>query len=350
MMNLLNKRIPTTKFPQIIIHIYYFMISITFTYLYYHKFISKADFYSKINPGGLFAVANFESMDPFQFRILIPLIFKWISMLNLMPPKILFFIINAVLAYLILLSFYFLLGKHFKSKAMNCWLAPIIIYPMIWNLIILNGQFYYMDFGLLLSIIVGYYFIVTNRPNWLLLTFFIGLLNHTGVIFLPISYLLFNYKNIFKFKTIVYAAAMYIIFIGVFWILNMMLPQDRGGFIIVNNSMRNLSLFSILPAHIIIRDFLFNFGGLHFIVLIFIISGQWKKFKGPFLYINLMIIPFLASMLFTFSIEEMRNYSVIIPNVLIISLMFLSTFEKSFLRPLESVLPLGNSNENNDKN
>lgn len=349
MMNLLNKKIPNDKFPSIIIHIYYLMISLTFTYLYYHKFVQGADFYSTDSPGGLFAVANFESVKPIQFRILIPLIFKWLSMLNIVPPKPLFFMINMVLAYLILLSFYFLLGKHFKSRALNCWLAPIIIFPMIWNLIIMNGQFFYMDFGLLLSMIVGYYFIVSEKPNWLLLTFFIGLLNHSAVIYLILTYLLYNYRQIFRLKTMFYAASMAVIFVGVIYVLNMMLPQDREGHIVINNSARNLNLFWVHPKHLLIRDFLLNFGGLHFIVLIFFVTGQWKKFKGPLLYIQIMIVPFLVTMMYTFSIEEMRNYSAIIPNVIILSLFFLSTFENSFLRPVDKALTPGFEFDDNRK-
>jgi hypothetical protein len=223
---------------------------------------------------------------------------------------------------------------------MNCWLAPIIIYPMIWNLVIMNGQFFYMDFGLLLSMILGYYFIVSDKPNWLLLTFFIGLLNHSGVIYFIISYLLYNYKQIFRLKTIFYTAAMGVIFIGTIYIINMLLP-GREGHIIINNSARNMSLFWVHPKHLLIRDFLFNFGGLHFIVLILFITGLWKKFKGPLLYIHLMIIPFLITMMYTFSIEEMRNYSAIIPNIVILCLFFLSTFENSFLRPVDRALTPG---------
>jgi hypothetical protein len=36
-----------------------------------------------------------------------------------------------------------------------------------------------------------------------------------------------------------------------------------------------------------------------------------------------------------FSLEEMRNYITIIPFIIILALLFLSTFENSFLRPVE---------------
>ncbi len=334
-MKILNIKIPNERSPSLIIHIYYLMIAITFTYLYYHKFIVGADFYAPLSPGGILAVANFDSIKPIQLRILIPMIFKVLSMLDLVPPKLLFFFINTGLAYLILVSFYFLLCRHFKSKAVNCWLSPIIIYPMIWNLVIMNGQFFYMDFALLLSIIVGYYCIVAKKTNLLLLALFIGVLNHSGVIFLIISYLLFNYRELFKIKTILYSASLIAIYFGVNGFLNSVLLKDLPGQNIILNYERNFNLLFEYPTHLLLRDLFFNFGGLHFIVLLFLFKGLWKKFKGPLLYINFVIIPFLIAMFITFSIEEMRNYAVIIPNIVILSLMFFSNFENSFLRPVD---------------
>ncbi len=341
-MKLLNIRIPNQRFPTLIIQMYFLMIAITFTYLYYHKFIQEADFYSKLSPGGLYAVANFESVKPIQYRILLPFIFKGLAMLHIIPDKPLFFLINVTQAYLILLSFYFLLNRHFQSKAMNCWLAPVIIYPMLWNLIIMNGQFFYMDFGLLLFMILGYYFIVTRHENWLLLTFFFGYLNHTAVTYLVISYLLFNYDRLFRLKTVFYAGAMTAIFFAIPTVINLFLPPSATGHFLINNFPRNMGLFVNHPAHLLVRDFFFNFGGLHFFVLLFLVTGVWKKFKGPYLYIHIMIIPFFISLLMTFSLEEMRNYVAIIPNIIILCLFFLSTFPNSFLRPQEYLLKEGN--------
>ncbi len=343
-MKLLNIRIPNQRFPTLIIQIYYLMIAITFTYLYYHKFIQGADFYSPLSPGGLHAVASFESVRPIQYRILIPFIFKGIAVLKIIPDKPLFFLINAAQANMILLSFYFLLNRHFQSKAMNCWLAPVIIYPMLWNLIIMNGQFFYMDFGLLLFMILGYYFIVTRRENWLLVTFFFGYLNHTAVTYLVISYLLFNYDRLFRIKTVFYAVAMTVMFFAIPAAINLFLPPSSTGHFLINNFSRNIGLFTEHPAHLLLRDFFFNFGGLHFFVLIFLITGAWKKFKGPYLYIQIMIIPFFISLLVTFSLEEMRNYVAIIPNIIILCLFFLSTFPNSFLRPHEHILTQGEKN------
>jgi hypothetical protein len=50
-----------------------------------------------------------------------------------------------------------------------------------------------------------------------------------------------------------------------------------------------------------------------------------------------------------FSIEEMRNYITIIPFVLILALLFLSTFEKSFLRPVDALLGDDSSKDDVEK-
>jgi hypothetical protein len=353
MMNLLNKKFPHSNSPSILIHIYYFMASLTLSYVYYHKFIAKADFFSPLSTGGIYAVLDGESVKPIQYRILIPLIFKGakeiVEIIAPIPDHALFFLITIILCYLILLSFYLLLCKYFKSKAMNCWLAAVIIYPMIWNYIIMNGQFFYMDFSILLIIILGFYCIVSESYNKLLIVFFLGVINHPSAGYLILAFLLFNYNKLFKTRTIIYAAAMSILYIGIYRLLDMYYPDNIGYFVIYNLP-RNISVVLFeLNIHIILRDLLFNFGGLHIFIIAFFISGTWKRYRGPLLYINLVIIPYVITVAVNFSIEEMRNYITIIPFVLILALLFLSTFEKSFLRPVDALLGEGNTKEDADK-
>ncbi len=336
MIKYLNKKYPNDDYPSILIHLYYLMVSFTLCYLYYHKFISRADFFSPDSSGAIYAVLNGEAIKPIQFRILIPLIFEAVQsvifFVKVIPDKALFFLITIMLCYMILFSFYLLLGQYFKGKAMNCWLASIIIYPMIWNIIIMNGQFFYMDFSILLIIILGFYCIVSEKYNWLMAVFFLGVLNHPSVGYLVVAFLLYNYNKLFKVKTIIYAAVMSAMFIGIYKLMDAYFIST-GGYFVIYNLPRNLSLFQILPDHIIIRNVLFNFGGLHLFIIIFLLSGTWKRFRGPLLYVNLVIIPYVISVLISFSIEEMRNYVTIIPFVLILSLLFLSSFDNSFLKP-----------------
>lgn len=347
MINFLNKRFPKDNYPPILIHIYYILISITFCYLYYHKFIVRADFYGKESAGGIFAVLNNDAIKPAQYRLLVPYIFKAVQTVFLIfhsiPDKALFFLLTILFCYLILLSFYFLLNEYFKSRATNCWLAPIIIYPMAWNFVIMNGQFFFMDFTALLIIILGFYAIVSRQMGWLLLIFFLGVINHPSVGFLIPSYLLFNYNRLLKAKTIIYTLIMCILFSGIMKFMDDYFSNNTGYFVIFNLP-RNLGIANIVPLHIIIRDFLFNFGGLHFITLLFIFNGLWKRYKGPMLYINLVMVPYVISIFVNFSIEEIRNYIEIIPFIMIASLLFLSTFQNSFLKPVDRVFTSGTEN------
>jgi hypothetical protein len=130
---------------------------------------------------------------------------------------------------------------------------------------------------------------------------------------------------------------MAVIYIAVYNIMNAVFPSTAGYFVILNFE-RNLSLTAILPNHIIARDLLFNFGGLHFFFILFFISGMWKKFRSPLLYLTLTVIPYVISVFISFSIEEMRNYIAIIPFIMITSLIYLSTFENSFIKPVPQLL------------
>lgn len=343
MLKYLRKKIPFESSPSVLVHLYYFLISFTFCYLYYHKFINRADFYSPDSSGGIYAVLDFQALKPIQFRLLVPFIFKIfqtiVSIIKPISDKALFFILTIIFTYFILYSFYYLLNEYFRSRAMNCWLSSVIIYPMIWNFVIMNGQFFYMDFTALLVMIIGFYLIVKEKYNLLLLLFLIGIFNHPSVGYLVMAFLLYNAQKIFKLNTLLYLFAMIAMYLGIYKLMDWYFTTAQGYFIIYNLS-RNLSMFSELPLHIIIRNLVFNFGGLHIFLILFALSGNWKKYGGPMLYINLVIFPYIISVLINFSIEEIRNYIVIIPFVLIPALMFLSTFENSFLKPSERLTNL----------
>src|SRR5258706_8242856 len=286
MIKFLNKRFPTDNFPKIIVHLYYLMISVTFCYLYYHKFINRADFYGRQSSGGIYAVLNFDAIKPIQFRILIPFLFKAIqSAVFLFHPigdKLLFFLITIMICYSIQVAFRFILNEYFQSGSLNNWLASVIIYPMIWNFVIMNGQFFYMDFSVLLIIILGFYFIIKEKSLKLLLVFLIGIFNHPSVGYLIPIFLLYNYRALLKSKTIIYTLIMAVLYIGIYRYMDYIFPSQEGYFILFNLP-RNLSLYELLPAKIILIDLVFNFGGLHIFVIIFFFSGLWKRYMSPML-------------------------------------------------------------------
>ncbi len=350
MIKLLNKRFPKDNFPPIIVHIMYLAVSVTFCYLYYHKLIVKADFYGEQSSGGIYAVLNNTAYELMQVRVLLPIVFivckKIVFLVRPVSDGGLFFALAIVQCYFILLSFYFLLNKYFQNRIANLWISPVIIYPMVWNYIIMNGQFFYMDFGVLLGMTLGFYFIVSEQNGWLLLTFYLGLLNHSSVGFLIPAYLLFNYKKMFRIKTIIFAGVMSALYIATYAFLDYIFPKE-GGYFLKNAFLRNLSLFHVLPIHIIVRDLLFVFGGLHFLVAILIFTGFWRRFKGPFLYISFVLVPYVIFIYVYCSIEETRNYIAAIPFILIPALLFLSTLKNSFLAPVDKLSQSSQSQSSN---
>jgi len=336
-MNILNKNILGKKFPPLLIHLYYFFIACTFCYIYLQKFISEANFNSACDGGSIYAVITGIACKPVQFSVLIPFLFKFLLIITFLKDKLLFVLISIIITYFILLSFYLLLNCYFKSKAHNCWLAPIIIYPMIWNYVILNGQFFFIDFFVLLVIILGFYFIVTGKFLSLLILLFIGTLNHLSSGYLIIAYLIYNYKNILKQKVVIYTLAMLIVYISVYYILNEIYRQNAGYFIIYFLQ-NNIMTLKHLSVHIFLRDMIFNFGGLHIFLILYFVSGEWKKFKGPMLYINYTVIPCILIVFIFFTMNDMRNYISGIPFILIGCLLYLSNSENSFLKPVDKLL------------
>jgi hypothetical protein len=97
---------------------------------------------------------------------------------------------------------------------------------------------------------------------------------------------------------------MLVLYVGIYKFMDYIFSAT--GYFIIYNLPRNLRISDIISFHIIVRDILFNFGGLHFLTLIFLLSGLWKRYKGPMLYINIVIVPYVISVLINFSIEEIR--------------------------------------------
>lgn len=337
-MNLLNKKFPGNKFPTIHVHIFYFITALTFSYLYYHKFGHLFDFHNPVSTAGIYSVISFTAIKPMVYRILIPFIFKLLSFLPGASDNKVYFLILIIFIYLTILAFYFLLNAHFKNTYLNSWLAIGIILPMVWNLIILNSQFFFMDCAVVLFIVLCYYCIVTEKNNLFLLFFLLGTLNHPSIAYILFSYLLFNYKKLFKFRTIFDSIMMIVIYMSIPLIMNLFIKSVPGGQFWHLNYERNTWLLTNYPIHLIVRDFFLNFGGIYFFVILFAFSKSIWSFNKRYVYIHLMMIPYLISIYLTQSIEEMRNYAAIIPFVLILFLMYLSKFPETFISPVGEML------------
>ena len=173
-----------TRYPSRVLQsIMYLLLSITFCFLYFHKFVVDEDFYRVGWQSGIYTVLAFNAPKYCQFRLLFPLIFKIVAVVTHIGNKGVFFILIIAQTYIIIEIFYRILNEYFVDKTINSLLAPFILYPMVWTFIILNDIYLYYDFTMLLLILLSYLLIIKRKNFWLILLFFIGNFNHNSIAF-----------------------------------------------------------------------------------------------------------------------------------------------------------------------
>lgn len=333
---ILNSRFPNEKYPPVLIHILYLLASFTFCYLYYSKIVAPSDFYNH-DYGAILKVINFEAIRSIQYRVLVPFIFKVTSLVQFLPDKGVFFIILLGFTYLTLLVFFRLLCVYFENISFNYFAALFILYPMTWNFFAINTIFFFVDTAIVFFMTLCLYLVVT-RNDRLLLAFFLGAANHYSIGFIIPVYLLFNYRQLFKKKTILYTAALTAVLIGYFAVMRVLLPdvpsEKDDGFVVWDIT-KAMQAFIEYNKHHMVRDMLFTWGGLHFFALLCLISGAWKTYRYEYTAVYLVVIPFIlfAVLRFGIRIEEMRNYIPFIPFVVIPSLIYISKFTGGLLKP-----------------
>jgi hypothetical protein len=223
------------------------------------------------------------------------------------------------------------LDEFFEDRKINLLIAPVIVYPMAWDYIILNGQTFYVDFSILIFILLGYVLILKNNIPLLILTFFFGCLNHDSVGFLIVMYLLYNYKKLFTLKVILGTVAMAIIFIGIKYTLSQVFINNFGVSFRLNHE-RNFSVAVDFSDRRLFRNIFLVYGGLHVIVLLGLRNPIWSKIPFEKVAINFTFIPYIFLIFFIHTIDEIRNYIASIPFVLIPFLIYMSSIDSSFLK------------------
>jgi hypothetical protein len=195
--------------------LYYFLISLTFCYVYYQKIGTRSEFGNPESTSGLLAVLKFEAIKVIQYRLLVPFLYKLLSLVLPFSTAGVYSVLLVIQCFIVLYVFYKLLNEYFEDRRVNMLLAPIIIYPMVWNFIILNGQSFFVDFSNLTFILLGYYFIIKKRDIALLVTILTGSFNHDSIGFLIPMYLLFNYKKLFTGRVILITILLAVIIVGI---------------------------------------------------------------------------------------------------------------------------------------
>lgn len=84
------------------------------------------------------------------------------------------------------------------------------------------------------------------------------------------------------------------------------------------------------------KDVFLNFGLLYVPVLLLFLSGRWKRFPDSRkVYVNLIFLPYLLFGIFIIYFSEIRVYEELIPAVTTLFIIYLSTFDKLNLQPVD---------------
>jgi hypothetical protein len=314
----------------------YLVLGGVLCYLYHKKIVNPVDWNA---PNSLNTVASFETSKPYQFRLLMPLLFSFIKPVAQLYGKYLYSAYNVAVVFWLLVVYYKLLCHYFKNKKILRWLTPVILYPMLWNYIILNQSFQYYDFTAILIFTIGLYFILKENFILFLLAFIIGIINKETAGYLIFAYLLYNYKSLYTGKIITRTIILGAIFIGWKLLLNYIFRNNPGDSFEVGYYENVRIVKELFTNKILLKNLALNFGGLYIFVILLFITGAWKKFPNrKLLFINLVIVPYYIFGIYITYITEVRVYTELIPMITTLFLIYLSSFEKLGLQPFKAAL------------
>lgn len=313
-------------------HLIYLLLAAVLGYLYYKKIVLRAapDAVNSIN-----AVLTFQTNKPYQFRLLVPFLFALLKPIGFVSQQVIFGIYNSAVLYILLLIYHKLLCMYFSNKKLILIAAPVILYPVLWNYILLNETFQYYDFTAILLCTAGLYLIIKEKFGFFLIVLFIGLLNKESAAYLIFSYLLFNYKNILTKKVIFNTAIIAALIIAVKVTLGYIFKNNPGDNFEIGY-LGNLEIISKLFSNrVYLRSIVLNFGALYVFVIIMFGTGAWKKFPDRrLLFVNLTIVPYYIFGIYLTYICEVRVYAELIPMITTLFLIYLSNFKMINLQPV----------------
>ena len=314
----------------------YLLLSIVMCYLYHIKIVAAADWNA---PNSLNAVASFNTAKPYQFRLLMPVIFDFFKPLHAVYGKYLYNAWNVAAVLLIQVVFYKLLCGYFKNKKYLLWVAPVILYPILFNYIILNQSYQYYDFTAILFFTVGLYYIMNKNTTALFIFFTIAIINKETAGYLIFAYMFFNYKTLFTKKVLVNTFLLGVIFIGYKLLLGYIFRANPGDSFEIGYYENIRIVNELLSNKTLLKNLALNFGGLYIFAILLFVTRLWKKYPDKRkVFMNLAIVPYYIFGIFITYITEVRVYTELIPMITVLFLIFLSSFKFSGLVPKDFVI------------
>jgi hypothetical protein len=315
----------TNKIP-IVYHIFYLLLAGALAYLYYKKIVLPTD---PDAPNSINAVASLETAKPYQFRLLIPFIFILFKPLTFVPQKLIYFIYTVIITYSIIIVYKKILTEYFRNKTVILLCAPVILYPMLWNYIILNQSYQYYDFTAILIFSLGIYFIIKDNFKWLLIVLTLGIFNKETSGYLVFAYILFNYKILFTKKIIFSSALLIAVYMAIKIALNYIFRNNTGD-PIEFCMYENINIIKTFTTNkIYMKHILLSFGAMYVFLFLLFLTGRWKLYlPHNLVFINLAFFPNIIIGFFVTYFDEVRVYAEFIPLITTSFLVYLGTFKK----------------------
>ncbi|MCC6865610.1 MAG: hypothetical protein IT280_05560 [Ignavibacteria bacterium] len=316
----------SNKIPIAFLMLYLFL-SIAICILYHIKIVSPADWNA---PNSLNAVGSFSTSKPYQFRLLMPVIFDAFPGMQISYSKYLYTLWNMAVLFLLQVVFYKLICRYFMNHKYLFWIAPVILYPILFNYIILNQSFQYYDFTAILFFTAGLYYIQNKKFFIFLMIFIAAVINKETAGYLIFSYILFNYKELFTKKILKNVFILSVFFIGYKLLLSYIFSGNPGDDFEIGYYKNLITINELFTNRVYMKSIFLNFGGLYIFSILLFITGFWNKYPDKRkLFMNLTIVPYYLLGIYVTYLSEVRVYTELIPMITILFLIFLSNF-KSF--------------------
>jgi hypothetical protein len=289
----------------------YAAVALLFTAIYFRltALWSSADFAKYVGSPSDWPVE--ETM--FRFRVLMPLVGRFLSSTLGLNAEWVFRGL-AWVSVLLVLIFYRRYLANFMAPKFSTVFSLALIYPMIWNLSLLNALYFPFDIPSILFFVMGCHFIC--RRNWRAYypVLVLAILNRETSVFLIAVFALAICGSMRLRDFLWHLAAQTIIWVG----LKVLIFATISGTAAVLTKSHLGTNLSVLRDMVAMRGnflkdwakLLLAFGGT-WLVLPWVLRRQPAYLKRSLL----VILPFMALALFKGVIDEMRAYNELIPVV-----------------------------------
>jgi hypothetical protein len=250
----------------------------------------------------------------FRLRILMPCLAMAVEAITRADLYLVYRSLGAVSVFASLLVYRRYLA-NFVGRGNAAALSPLLIYPLLWNLVLLNRLYYPFDLPSLLFFIMGLDFIYRRNSRGFYAAFVLGILNRETAAFLAFVFILRSYREMPMRRLLLHMGAQAAIFAGLKYGISAAVGVHVDWFETTHLSFNRRVIGDMVTFRgNALKDWaklLLSFGGL-WLLLPFI----WKRQPIFIRRSLLLVVPFLLAMLLRAVIDEMRDYIELVPVVL----------------------------------